>query len=366
MKEITLSCTYKRTTEISIGTSFLFSDAVIAPLSALGERFALFADAHVASLWAERWCAFLKTKGLNVSLFSIAPGEKQKCREAKEKLEDLLFAQQFGKDSCFIAMGGGVLTDLVGFLSSTFCRGVPLVNVPTTLLGMVDAAIGGKTGVDTPFGKNLVGTFYLAEHLFVDLELLTTLPEQEKTSGFAEIIKYALISSSELFEHLSDPAASEAVVKKCIQIKKEVVEEDWEERLGKRRILNFGHTIGHAIELLEEYELSHGEAVAIGMLVESYLSFRADHLSQADLEQILALVRSFPFKLQISSRVSKEGMLRTLSLDKKAAKNKPRFVMLERIGACVPFEGTYCGAVSDALLAEAIEWMLAQFSGGGK
>ncbi len=258
-----------------------------------------------------------------------------------------------------------MITDLVGFLAATFCRGVPLVNVPTTLLGMVDAAIGGKTGVDTPMGKNLVGAFYPAEHLFIDLALLETLPEKERVNGFAEIIKYALIASQDLFARISPESNDlEGIVRECIQIKKEVTEEDVEERSGKRRILNFGHTIGHAIELLEEYQISHGEAVAMGMCIESYLSVRVGQLSSGDFERIVACIRAFPFQLRLTSRVTVSGIIGALALDKKAAKGIPRFALLDRIGTCSSFQGTYCTVVPSELLNEALHWMLEQFAGG--
>ncbi|MES2122220.1 MAG: 3-dehydroquinate synthase [Chlamydiota bacterium] len=365
MTALTLSFSFQRVTQIWMQSGFLFSDAAVATLRSKGERFALFCDEPVAALWGQKWYAFLQGKGLDVSLFTIPAGEAEKNRGRKAHLEDLLFAQQFGRDSCFIAMGGGVITDLVGFLAATFCRGVPLVNVPTTLLGMVDAAIGGKTGVDTPMGKNLVGAFYPAEHLFIDLALLETLPAKDRVNGFAEIIKYALIYSSALFERLSPQSKDlESIVRECIQIKKEVAEEDFEEKGGKRRILNFGHTIGHAIELLEEFQVSHGEAVAMGMCVESYLSMRTGLLSQGDFERIISCVRAFPFQLRLSARVKVDGMIEALALDKKAAKGIPRFVLLDGIGSCAPFQGTYCTVVPSELLNEALHWMREQFAGG--
>lgn len=340
----------------------LFDPAILSEIKPLASRFALFCDESVADVLGKKWKEHLEKMGLSVALFTFPSGEQEKTRERKAGLEDLLFSHNFGKDSCIIAMGGGVTTDLIGFLASTFCRGVPLVLIPTTLLGMVDAAIGGKTGVNTRFGKNLIGSFYPASKILIDPSVLNTLPPEELTNGSAEIIKYALIDSPTLFEKLQTSTLDQ-IVKECIAIKMRVVEEDFKEE-GLRRILNFGHTIGHAVERLENYRLSHGEAVAIGMLVESYLSVKMGHLSLQTFQEIEALVRAFPFPLQFSDAVTKEAMISALSHDKKAAKGAVRFVLLNKIGACEPFDGDYCTSVPAPLLNETLDWMIAQFSGG--
>lgn len=370
MKKITLALqpTLKRV-EITLGSGFLFESSVTGELKRLAPRFALFCDDHVADLLGKRWHAHLEKCGLDVVLFPFTPGEKEKSREKKSALEDLLFAKKFGRDSCFIALGGGVTTDLVGFLASTYCRGVPLVLAPTTLLGMVDAAIGGKTAVNTPLGKNLVGTFYPPDQILVDPSTLTSLPLAEWTGGLAEVIKYALISSPELFQILrswkrTDPSYLEMVIHECILIKGRVVEMDFEEKLGYRRILNFGHTIAHALELLEDYNLSHGEAVAMGMLVESFISVRMGLLSESSLADIEALIRSFPFALKLTSKVTRETMKEALLLDKKNKEGSIRFVLLEKIGGCCSFQKEYCSAIPEKTLNEALEWMLSLFSKG--
>lgn len=337
-------------------TQSLFEPAIISEIKPLASRFALFCDENVAKVIGNKWKEHLEKMGLLVTLVTFPAGEQEKTRERKAALEDLLFSQNFGKDSCFIALGGGVTTDLIGFLASTFCRGVPLVLAPTTLLGMVDAAIGGKTGVNTPFGKNLVGTFYPASKILIDPSVLNTLPPEELTNGTAEIIKYALIYSPTLFEQLKTSTLDQ-ILQKCIEIKTHVVQEDFEEKKGLRRILNFGHTIGHALEKIENYKISHGEAVAIGMLVESYISMKMGYLSMEAFQEIDALIRTFPFPLQLSDAVTKEAMLSALSHDKKAAKGSVRFVLLKKIGACEPFGGEYCTAIPAPILNEALEWM---------
>jgi 3-dehydroquinate synthase len=356
-------------TEVILSQGLLFDPTLTSELKRLGTRFALFCDENLASLLGEKWCAHLKKSELDVTLFTFPPGEQEKSRERKAILEDLLFSQRFGKDTCLIALGGGVTTDLIGFLASTYCRGVPLVFAPTTLLGMVDAAIGGKTGVNSSFGKNLLGTFYPAECVLIDPQTLSTLPSSEWTGGLAEVIKYALIRSPELFQRLrhwapKDPAYLERILHECICIKAQVVEMDFEEKAGLRRILNFGHTIAHALELLEDYRLPHGDAVAIGMLVESAISAKLGYLPEASFVDIEALIRSFPFPLRLSKKVTLEKMKQALILDKKSAKGTARFVLLDHIGDCHPFNGEYCTRIPEEILDEALRWMLTQCSGG--
>jgi 3-dehydroquinate synthase len=357
--------------EVVVAAHFLFSEAIVKELKPIAARFAIFCDEAVALLYGNKWSAQLQKMGLDIALFTFPSGEKEKSRERKAELEDLLFSQKFGRDTCMIALGGGVVTDLIGFLASTYCRGVPLIFAPTTLLAMVDAAIGGKTGINTRFGKNLIGTFYPADKILVDPAILSSLSVSEWTSGIAEVIKYALIRSPQLFESIkqwnpTDQAYLEKIIHECICIKTQIVEMDYEEKTGLRRILNFGHTIAHALELLENYHLSHGEAVAIGLLVESYLSLKMGHLSNSAWIEIERLIKSFPFSLQISSAVTSEGIHSAIALDKKASKGSARFVSLEKIGACNPFNDEYCLEVPKTILDEALAWMIVQFGKNSK
>jgi 3-dehydroquinate synthase len=357
--------------EVVLSQGLLFHPSVVYNLRNLGQRFALFCDQRVFTALGEKWHAHLEKSGLDVALFTFPSGEQEKSRERKAALEDLLLSQKFGKDTCMIALGGGVTTDLIGFLASTYCRGVPLVFAPTTLLGMVDAAIGGKTGINTRFGKNLLGTFYPADWIFIDPSVLSTLPPSELTNGAAEVIKYALIYSPQLLQILrnwnpKDSTYLEMIIRDSILIKAQTVEIDFEEKLGLRRILNFGHTIAHALELLENYRLPHGEAVALGMLVESFISVRMGLLPAASLREIETLIRSFPFDLKVSANVTLEKMRNALILDKKSAQGAARFALLEKIGTCHPFDGKYCTTLPEKTLDEALSWMLAEFSGDSK
>ena len=230
--------------------------------------------------------------GLEAILFSFPNGEQHKSRATKEKLEDQLFEKELGRDICVIALGGGVTTDLGGYLAATYCRGVPLVMMPTSLLGMVDASIGGKTGVNTPYGKNLVGSIYQPKKVLIDPATLQSLPLKELRNGIVEMIKHGLILDRDYFTYLNEHAdqlleldlsiLEKAIFESC-RIKREIVEQDDRES-GKRNLLNFGHTVGHALENLTHYSLAHGEAVAIGILVESHLAVQLGHLNSNDFD----------------------------------------------------------------------------------
>ena len=276
------------------------------------------------------------------------PGEMtfscpEKTRSAKQDLEDQLFAAGFGRDSVFVGVGGGTTTDLVGFLASTYMRGVPLILVPTTLLGMVDASIGGKTAIDTPFGKNLIGAFYLPKAIVVDLNFLKTLPAEELINGQSEITKLALCADATLLE-----LPFEQQIVKAMQVKAAIVEQDPTET-GMRRVLNFGHTIGHAIESCSH--LAHGKAVALGCIAESYLSHRLGFLSEADLQRIVAICPKLKWTFD------RRALLQKMALDKKNAKGAIRFVLIDQVGHAIPFEGTYCQEVGIPDIEATFHWM---------
>ncbi len=353
-------------TKVHIGKELLYSLETLNQFRQFPGRIAVITDTHVKTLIAEKWISFLKHHKIDAHLFSFSAGEESKNRHTKERIEDEMFQERFGRDTLLVAMGGGVVTDLAGFLSSTFARGIPLVLIPTTLMGMVDAAIGGKTAVNTPFGKNLIGTLYPPQSIILDTSTLSTLPERQWRNGMAEIIKYGLISSPPLFHKLlnenkqwntRDPEWINEIIYDSFLIKKHVIETDFQES-GYRRILNFGHTIAHALETIENYRIPHGEAVAVGMLIEGIISHRMGLLQQEDLEKIKEVLTLYEFPLKISPHVNLERLVARMNVDKKSQSTHPRFVLLKTIGEVVSFDGAYCGEVPECLLEEVLTEVL--------
>ena len=257
-----------------------------------------------------------------------------------------------------IALGGGVVGDMTGFIASIYMRGIPYIQVPTTLLAQVDSSIGGKTGIDLPHGKNILGTFYQPKGVFIDLSFLKTLTPQEIGNGLAEIIKCAIIDDPELLSSIEEEAKAfrardmsllERVVVKACLIKKGIVEIDEREN-GLRRILNFGHTIGHAIEAESGYSISHGEAISSGMVASAIISERLKYLPAADQERIASLIRNIGLHDSIPKTLSTDGVLSRIKRDKKKEGDTIRFVLLKKIG--IPFVN---GGVPEPLIRETIE-----------
>lgn len=302
----------------------------------------IIADQTVAKLYGHS----LKEE-LKAHLVVFPGGEKSKTREMKAWIEDELFSLGLGRDGALLALGGGVTTDLVGFVAATYCRGIPYFSVPTTLLAMVDAAIGGKTGVNLPGGKNMIGAFYPPQEVIIDTDFLESLGENEWRGGMAEIIKYGAIWDRELFQGLSSWEIG--LIEKSVRIKETIVKQDPKET-GLRAILNFGHTIGHAIETLEEYTLSHGEAVAIGMIGEAHLTGHE--------KALIDIIEKWKFPLKLGEKVTPEALFHVMKKDKKAHNKMARFVQLEKIGKVLSFNGNYCTEIEDKRLMKTLNWLV--------
>ena len=324
--------------KIFVGSSILNELAGFVKKNHLGKKVAVVIDENTANLHKKRIGNILES--LNPVFIIVPSGESSKSREMKEKIESNLLDNKFGRDSIIIAIGGGVIGDLGGFVASTFNRGVPIIHVPTTMLAMVDSSIGGKTGINTKHGKNLVGTIHQPCAVFADMDFLETLPDEEFRNGLAEVIKMSIIRDKGFFESLEknnekilarDKKILQNLIKRNIELKKEIVEEDADEK-GLREILNFGHTFGHALEACSGYKIKHGFAVIQGMIVESKISAAENKLSQNDEERIRKLIKSFGFPLSISHGIETSKMLELMKSDKKSRNGKPRFVMIDAIG----------------------------------
>ena len=250
-------------------------------------RYVIVTDSNVNRLYGQTMLDALTEAGLKASIMEIPAGESSKNISTVMDIAGRLLACGADRGTLLIALGGGVVGDLTGFIASVYMRSVPYIQIPTTLVGQVDSAIGGKTAVDLPQGKNLLGTFYQPRAVFADLNFLDTLPEKEFNNGLAEIIKYGIIEDEKMFKLLEenmdavksrDSAHLLKIIETCCRIKKSIVEIDEREQ-GLRRILNFGHTLGHALEAVSDYALSHGEGVALGMIAAAKLSVKMHYLA---------------------------------------------------------------------------------------
>jgi len=315
-------------------------------------RAVLISDTTVAAAHGERWSGILGAAGLTVTSISFPPGEGSKTRESKHRIEDQMLAAGLGRDALVVAIGGGVTLDLAGFVAATYMRNLPWIALPTTTLAMVDSSIGGKTGVDTEAGKNLIGAFHPPQAVFADIKHLETLPQGTYLDGFAEAIKHGLIASQEHFaalEAMSDrikarePAALESILSDSAAIKVRFVEED-EQEADARKALNYGHTFAHALERLSSWQLPHGQAVARGLIAEGRLSRALGMFSEPEEERLQALLVRYGFSpepfdgLPDELRPEPHGSLAAADylaatrLDKKVRAGKVEYVLLAGIG----------------------------------
>ncbi len=308
-----------------------------------GQKWVIFSQNEIISLYGNSLCKGLKSAGFQVELVVLPDGEKAKSLNELEGIFSQLIGMDCDRSSTFLALGGGVVGDATGFIAGTFMRGVDYIQIPTTLLAMVDSSIGGKTGVNLPDGKNLVGAIWQPKAVVIDIELLKSLQEREITSAMGEVLKYGAILDRNLFEvvaenlndilNLSKPELLTEVIGRCAKLKADVVVED-EREGGKRRILNFGHTIGHALETHFGFEiLRHGEAVAYGMLAAGKLSNEDGRLKIEDLELLQTTIKKLP--LPKLPEFDAENILKIIQRDKKVKDRKINFVLLEAIGKTV-------------------------------
>ena len=308
-----------------------------------GQKWVIFSQNEIISLYGNSLCKGLKSAGFQVELVVLPNGEKAKSLNELEGIFSQLIGMDCDRSSTFLALGGGVVGDATGFIAASFMRGVDYIQIPTTLLAMVDSSIGGKTGVNLPDGKNLVGAIWQPKAIVIDIELLKSLQEREITSAMGEVLKYGAILDRNLFEvvaenlndilNLSKPELLTEVIGRCAKLKADVVVED-EREGGKRRILNFGHTIGHALETHFGFEtLRHGEAVAYGMLAAGKLSNEDGRLEIEDFELLQTTIKKL--SLPKLPEFDAENILKIIQRDKKVKGRKVNFVLLEAIGKTV-------------------------------
>lgn len=326
-------------------------------------KYAIITDSNVLEIYGGKLDLCLSRQGLNSKLFSFSAGEKNKNMNTVNKLLNQLGKAKYNRDSLVIALGGGVVGDTAGLVASLINRGVPYVQIPTTTIAQADSAVGGKTGVDLAYGKNLVGTFKQPSRVYVDVNALDTLDDRNYRSGLVESVKHGVIRDANFFSWIEenidsllmkDERALIYLAEQNIRIKGEVVELDPDEK-SLRKILNYGHTIGHSIETASEYSLSHGEAISLGMRVEGSIAWRSDYyLPLVDLERQNELLDLLGMPRSIAPDISNEAILKLISGDKKAINGKTTYTLPKKIGEMNDYSGKYSTPMDDQIVIAAL------------
>jgi 3-dehydroquinate synthase len=349
--------------EIIIQRGAIDSIATTIARAAPAFRYAIVTDSNVGKLYAQKIAAAISS---TVDVITVPAGETTKTRESWIGITDRMLSLGLGRDSAIIALGGGMIGDLAGFVAATYMRGVPFIQIPTSLLAMLDASVGAKTGVDTPAGKNLVGSFYRPAIVIIDQQLLATLPLNHLRAGLTEAIKCGAVADRDYFDWVAGSPLRELLapdgwrsksllplIARSVEIKAAVVADD-EREAGRRRILNFGHTIGHAVEEASSYSLLHGEAVAIGMVLESRLAEKAGIAEPGTAVRIQEAVVAAGLPIRVPAGIAIERVIARMSFDKKARSGHVEFALPRRIGAMYEKEGHWSVAVDEALVKEVL------------
>jgi 3-dehydroquinate synthase len=331
-------------------------------LKRIGSKVLVVSNPTIFKHYGDRVVTALEQAGLTVTHCIVPPGERYKTPATIQKIYDAALAMRLERSSTLVALGGGVVGDMTGFAAATWLRGINVVQVPTTLLAMVDSAIGGKTGVNHPRGKNLIGAFHQPRLVVIDPDVLKTLPAREFRAGMAEVIKYGVIWDRDLFGQLAQAqrldqlryvsdALLDTIIAASCQAKAHVVSQD-EKEAGLREILNYGHTIGHAVESLTGYKVvNHGEAVGIGMVAAGAIAVQMDGWSQAECDRQNALITKCGLPIKLPEGLELDAIVATLATDKKVKAGQVRFVLPQAIGQV---------SVTDQVTAAVIKPVLAQ------
>jgi 3-dehydroquinate synthase len=316
---------------------------------------AIISDRNVAPLFARDVEQNLVLAGFQPTMISIPAGEKSKTLQQAGRICDQMIAAGLDRQSFIVGLGGGMIGDISGFVAAIYHRGIPHVQIPTTLLAMVDSSIGGKTGVDTREGKNLIGAFHQPSLVIDDLDVLKTLPRREFNQGFAEIIKHAVIADAKMFDVLKSwkagaTSALQQLIKRNIQIKSGIVAKDERDRTGQRALLNFGHTVGHAIERAGNYrKFLHGEAVSLGIVAAGTISVKRARLPGDHCAAIVDLLERFGLPTRLPPKFPRKKILDAAKFDKKFEDGKIRFVVTPKIGAAYVADNVTLADIREAV-----------------
>jgi 3-dehydroquinate synthase len=329
----------KRSYDILIGISLESAAADIAK-KFTGSNCFIITDSNVYRLYGKQFAKYLRRCGMKADLIYFKAGEGSKNRETKEYLEDQMLKKGVRRNSIIVALGGGVVGDIAGFTAATINRGIPFIQIPTTLLSQVDSSVGGKVAVDHPLGKNLIGAFYQPARVYIDPLTLNTLSDYEYRNGLSEVVKYGAILDKNFFSYLERNWAKISrrdiqtliyIIERCCALKTKVVEKDEREK-SYRRVLNFGHTLGHAIELSSNYKIPHGSAVSIGMVLETELAQRIGILKRDSVHYIMALLMLFGLPTRLPVDLKKSVIISAAQRDKKAIGSKINYTLISNIG----------------------------------
>ncbi len=350
---------------VLVGDGLLDSLPDLLGKHAPAHRYAVISDSNVAGLYGSAVLQLMREARLEAELLSFPAGERHKTRAAWAELTDAMLKGGFGRDSCVVALGGGVVGDLAGFVAATYMRGVPVVQVPTSLVAMIDASVGGKTGVDAEEGKNLVGAFHPPRFVLADPRVIRTLPRHERAQGLVEAVKHGAIMDGVYLGALEQDLPSllageveplERAVARSVELKAEVVSSD-ERESGQREILNFGHTLGHAMEAASHFRTPHGTAVAVGMCLEAGLGERLGVTETGAGEHLARIARALAIDVELPAGAEPRAIMAYLVLDKKARLGRPRFVLLSRIGGVHRTEDSWSQPVDDDLVLDLLTSM---------
>lgn len=333
MKTITVNASTKY--NVHIGSGLLSQLGDFAAQAQHCCNVAIVSDSNVWPLYGDIAADSLKRSGFSVEHFVFAAGEESKNGQTYLALLDFLAQKQLTRSDLIVALGGGVVGDLAGFAAATYLRGIPFIQVPTTLLAAVDSSVGGKTAIDLPSGKNLAGAFYQPALVLCDTDCLRTLPQEIFLDGCSEVIKYGVLFDPELFSVLEECRADfcpEDVIARCVALKRDVVAEDEFDR-GARQLLNLGHTIGHGVEAASSFAVSHGKAVAIGMAIAARAAAACGLCRTADAQRLVELLRAF--SLPVCTDIEAAQLFRSALSDKKRSGEYVNLILPQKIGACI-------------------------------
>lgn len=349
--------------EVLVGAGLFSTIASVLSRFCPAHRYAVVTDDRVAELYAVRLSRMLHGAGYRTDVFAFTNGEAQKTRETWALVSDAMLESGCGRDTALLAFGGGVPGDLGGFVAATYMRGLPYVQVPTSLLAMIDASVGGKTGVDTPGGKNLVGAFHQPQCVIIDPELLQTLPQAHLRAGLAEAVKHGAIADAEYLQWIDqnsesllagDTQALARLIVRSVEIKAEIVAKD-EKESGPRKLLNFGHTIAHAVEAVSGYAMLHGEAVSVGMVEEARIGERSGVTVAGTAARLRKLLTKLGLPTSLPMGYGADAVVEWTRSDKKARNGRVEYALIQDIGTpLIGKEGRWGHPVADETVAEVL------------